>query len=55
MLLKPLKSYFITRKFSRHKSHKAIEPYLHFIDDDDTDCADVGTDFDVTLVKQAQI
>tara|TARA_B100000029_G_scaffold502726_1_gene578476 strand:+ start:640 stop:1092 length:453 start_codon:yes stop_codon:yes gene_type:complete len=53
---KSSKSYFITKEFSRHKSHKAMEPYLHFFDEDDTDYADVGAEFDVTfdvtLVKQ---
>ena len=27
-------------------------PYLHFFDEDDNDYADVGAEFDVTLVKQ---
>ena len=26
--------------------------YLHFFDEDDNDYADVGAEFDVTLVKQ---
>lgn len=55
---KKSKSYFTTKEFSRHKSHEAMEHYLHFFDVDDTDYADDGADFDVTfdvtLVKEAQ-